>query len=541
MPSLPDIDPNLVAKARTGNEYAIEQIYEKIYGKAYTTAYYFLGGNPRFKPYAEEIATKTFVNSLEKLHQLKNDDGYAPWFYVSLKHRCMDFEESKEFKNMTERHIHDLYEDYSSNEFRESYEESISNTNTEYNPNDALHQESVKHAVSECLQKLPDSQRDALVMFYFNGLTIKEISEAMDTKENSVKSLIHRGRQALGAEFEKFKKTDKSFYTVLPIPALLVALQEVAKKAPKMDGKKLASQIVIKIKANEVQPVKAKQDSTVHTQSKTSNTASTKNASNKQIPSSQNKAVHHAPINNSSAIASAGTKAKVFGTVLSASKYKLIAGIAAVVIAGTGTATYINHHLNESKNNATAQTAKQNNSNDQTMSKDGREWSITNLKKVAVATENYRYSEMQLYNSPFEDDPADGKLYISSLVGDSSTGGPKGRINAIIVNLVSMSDDSIPDKNGVYWGAFGDSEKGHEYYVKLQDKDNIYFDDNGDYTKSYTDYNVPDKFKKACGADLKSDIEIANQEIAEYGNTPDIEHGMYARFTQLCDGTIAYY
>lgn len=93
-------------------------------------------------------------------------------------------------------------------------------------------------------------------MYYFQGLTIDEMSEAMDAKTSTIKSWLKRGKESIENQIIQLRKENKSFYSVLPIPALVWVLQEVAKEAPQMDARKFASQIVVEVKASTIEPKK---------------------------------------------------------------------------------------------------------------------------------------------------------------------------------------------------------------------------------------------------------------------------------------------
>ncbi|WBY64358.1 RNA polymerase sigma factor [Thermocaproicibacter melissae] len=54
--------------------------------------------------------------------------------------------------------------------------------------------------VRDAILNLPEEQREAILLFYYNGYKIREISEITDTCEATVKSRIH---QAVG----KLKKS----------------------------------------------------------------------------------------------------------------------------------------------------------------------------------------------------------------------------------------------------------------------------------------------------------------------------------------------
>ena len=57
-------------------------------------------------------------------------------------------------------------------------------------------------SLHEALRALPDRQRAALVLHYFADLPIAEIAEVLQARPGTVKSLLSRGRDALGAQLE---------------------------------------------------------------------------------------------------------------------------------------------------------------------------------------------------------------------------------------------------------------------------------------------------------------------------------------------------
>ncbi|HVE99018.1 MAG TPA: SigE family RNA polymerase sigma factor [Mycobacteriales bacterium] len=59
-------------------------------------------------------------------------------------------------------------------------------------------------AVVEALKKLPDRQREALVLRYYGELSENEIARAMGVSNGAVKSHVHRGLAALTRHLEPF-------------------------------------------------------------------------------------------------------------------------------------------------------------------------------------------------------------------------------------------------------------------------------------------------------------------------------------------------
>ena len=146
--------------------------------------------------------------------------------------------------------------------------------------------------------------------------------------------------------------------------------------------------------------------------------------------------------------------------------------------------------------------------------------------------------DIQLYGSPFEDDPIDAKLQMGQKIGNKS-------VDWVVISLVCMQPDeeTIPDKNGVYWAVIGNGDiSENDYYFKLQVGEDAVLYDAGEYNhKSLADsgYDV-NAFKNACGADLADDIQIGLDTVKNHSSN-EIQNGKYNRITQLCNGEYAYY
>ncbi len=60
-----------------------------------------------------------------------------------------------------------------------------------------LEEQALKQRVDRALQDLPERQRLALVLFHYQGLTMGETAEAMDSSVEAVQSLLARARATL--------------------------------------------------------------------------------------------------------------------------------------------------------------------------------------------------------------------------------------------------------------------------------------------------------------------------------------------------------
>jgi RNA polymerase sigma-70 factor (ECF subfamily) len=72
-----------------------------------------------------------------------------------------------------------------------------------HDPLDALVEEQEQHRVQAAIGRLPDRQREALVLKQYHDLSYKEIAEAMGTSVTSVQMLLHRAMATLRKEITR--------------------------------------------------------------------------------------------------------------------------------------------------------------------------------------------------------------------------------------------------------------------------------------------------------------------------------------------------
>jgi RNA polymerase sigma-70 factor (ECF subfamily) len=60
----------------------------------------------------------------------------------------------------------------------------------------------VNIAIEQCVARLPDVQREVIMLYYFQDRDVAEVAAMLDLPEGTVKSHLHRARRALGAMME---------------------------------------------------------------------------------------------------------------------------------------------------------------------------------------------------------------------------------------------------------------------------------------------------------------------------------------------------
>lgn len=74
-------------------------------------------------------------------------------------------------------------------------------------PSQRLMRDEAAVVLANCLEQIPDTQRDAIRMRYLEGMSLKEISQKMDKSEMAVAGLLKRGLQGLRDEMRAIQST----------------------------------------------------------------------------------------------------------------------------------------------------------------------------------------------------------------------------------------------------------------------------------------------------------------------------------------------
>ncbi|HEY1853370.1 MAG TPA: sigma-70 family RNA polymerase sigma factor [Solirubrobacterales bacterium] len=166
-------DEKLIAMARSGNASAFETIVDRYQGRLLGFCRQMLGSTED----AEDVLQEVFVNAYRAMLADEREINLRPWLYRIARNRCLnhlrkptaDAQESMDMvpaveASSTAERVHN----------REEFRQIICDVN-----------------------KLPETQRSALLLREMDALSYEEIAAAMDTTVPSVKSLLVRARISL--------------------------------------------------------------------------------------------------------------------------------------------------------------------------------------------------------------------------------------------------------------------------------------------------------------------------------------------------------
>ncbi len=165
----------LVKKISEDSEAFIEEILEAYGNKILKLCFVQLGS----KEEAEDATQEVFLKMFKNLKKYNGESSMYTWIYRITINTCFDI-----LKKRSKSKYEDisLYIDFIKD--KKETEEIILRNLTSQN-------------IRIALMKVPEKYRVLLYMFYFEELKISQIASILDEKENTIKTKIKRGKNAL--------------------------------------------------------------------------------------------------------------------------------------------------------------------------------------------------------------------------------------------------------------------------------------------------------------------------------------------------------
>jgi RNA polymerase sigma-70 factor (ECF subfamily) len=166
------IDPNLVALAKKGDDSAFEELYSLVYKDLYRSAYFCLSNRDD----AEDVVSETFFQAYKGLHNLRDDSLFCAWIFKILHILC----KKKKAEYVVSKNIDPI--DDLPYELCDSHDEG-----------DIID----RAALSNALKSLSESERMAVVLHSYLGYNGAEIAKILGCPHGTVNSKISRAHKKL--------------------------------------------------------------------------------------------------------------------------------------------------------------------------------------------------------------------------------------------------------------------------------------------------------------------------------------------------------
>ena len=160
----------LIKNLKRGREEAYRQLIEEYGNKLLRTCYLILNDREE----AEDVVQETFIKVFNKIDTFKEKSGLYTWIYAIALNLSRDRMRIKQ-------------------DMLELKDEWIGNDDVESHVEINIDREQLRKEIFG----MNSLYREVLVLFYFEELSIKEISNLLNEKEGTIKRKLSRGRNML--------------------------------------------------------------------------------------------------------------------------------------------------------------------------------------------------------------------------------------------------------------------------------------------------------------------------------------------------------
>lgn len=178
------LEQRLIEQAKNGNESAFIQLVERYKDKIFYLGLRML----RSAQDAEDIAQETFLRVYTNLDRFDVKHQFSTWIYRIASNLCIDRIRKKKPR-------FSLDEPIANDEGGQDWYSL--QAGDEPTPEQTLLSLETRTEVLEALEQVPPQYKAAIVLRYFHDLSLAEIGEVLSLPVTTVKTRLHRGREAL--------------------------------------------------------------------------------------------------------------------------------------------------------------------------------------------------------------------------------------------------------------------------------------------------------------------------------------------------------
>ena len=177
-------DESLMRRFQAGEDEAFQALFNRYSSHLINFAYRFLSSREA----SEDVAQETFLRVYRGKDRYDATRPFRPWlFSIAVRLASNRLRDQKRHPRVALEGEQD----------EDGDRQALDLSDTSPLPHAELERRHLAERVKEALKVLPETQRTAVLLARFEGLSYAEIAEAMGTSVTAVKLLLFRARQTL--------------------------------------------------------------------------------------------------------------------------------------------------------------------------------------------------------------------------------------------------------------------------------------------------------------------------------------------------------
>lgn len=185
-----DKDKNIINLIKSGDQKALEQLYEIYYFNLCNFALQFV----KSADYAEEVVSDVFLNIWLKRETLSIRSNVKSYLFAATRNRALNFLKTPKV------------------EFREIDEVHQNSTTTDLEPDAELNYSDTLNRIEKIINELPPQRRTIFKLSRIEGLKYREIAEVLSISVNTVQKQMTEAVKHIAKYYSKIHLILFSFF-----------------------------------------------------------------------------------------------------------------------------------------------------------------------------------------------------------------------------------------------------------------------------------------------------------------------------------------
>ena len=196
----------IIESIKRGDNEAVGKLYEQYRVEGLSVARKYV----KNRDDAEDMYQDAFLKAITNIDSFDETRDFGPWFKTIIANTCKNFLVKKKAVNFSEMSDEE-------NEFVDT----LGSTDDDTVPELTYDRKEFIKIMDGIINELPQAQREAVALFYYKEMSIKEIARLQEVPEDTVKSRLNYSRKKVGAAVEEYeKKTGTKLYGAIIIPVM---------------------------------------------------------------------------------------------------------------------------------------------------------------------------------------------------------------------------------------------------------------------------------------------------------------------------------
>lgn len=203
--------PEWVQQAKIGKQKAFGKLYLYSYSTVYLTVRLQIKGD---EDTVFDLVQDTYIKAFNSISQLREEEKFLPWIRTIARRTAIDWLRKKQ----------PLLFMVSLSDEEETEEIQPEEQRKERLPEQHLSQQETQYLMKQLIESLSARQRMVISLYYYENMSIQEISEAIGCTAGTIRVLLHQGRKTLKDRMQELQNRGVELYGLAPIPFFLFLL-----------------------------------------------------------------------------------------------------------------------------------------------------------------------------------------------------------------------------------------------------------------------------------------------------------------------------